>query len=124
MNPLNQFIEIAPDCLLKQALVPQQKGGKQSVATIEYALLHGAPYGHTLQALKFASYVQRMQISPAELRTQRQKIWDDLFAKPYACMRASPLTKKYGWGAHYDEQGKIAIYAVESVPNGGNCLVW
>lgn len=51
MNPLNQFIEIAPDCTLKQALVPQQKGGKQSVATIEYALLHGAPYGHTLQAM-------------------------------------------------------------------------
>jgi hypothetical protein len=29
-------------------------------------------------------------------------------------MRASPLTKQYGWGAHYDEKGRIAIYAVES----------
>jgi hypothetical protein len=29
-------------------------------------------------------------------------------------MRASPLTKKYGWGAHYDVQGKIALYSVES----------
>lgn len=52
MNPLNQFIEIAPDCTLKQALIPQQKGGKQSVATIEYALLRGAPYGHTLASVE------------------------------------------------------------------------
>ena len=29
-------------------------------------------------------------------------------------MRASPLTKKYGWGTYYDKNGKIAIYAVES----------
>jgi hypothetical protein len=29
-------------------------------------------------------------------------------------MRASPLTKKYGWGVHYDGQGKIAICAVDS----------
>ena len=29
-------------------------------------------------------------------------------------MRASPLTKKYGCDAHYDENGKIAIYPVES----------
>jgi len=36
------------------------------------------------------------------------------YRKPYACMRASPLTKKYGWGVHYDGQGKIAICAVDS----------
>jgi hypothetical protein len=29
-------------------------------------------------------------------------------------MRASPLTKQYGWGAHYDEAGRIALYAVQS----------
>jgi hypothetical protein len=29
-------------------------------------------------------------------------------------MRASALPKKYGWGAHYDGQGRIALYAMES----------
>ena len=38
----------------------------------------------------------------------------EFLAKPYACMRASPLTKNYGWGAHYNVDGKIAIYAVGS----------
>lgn len=37
-----------------------------------------------------------------------------MFYQPYACVRASPLTKKYGWGVHYDGQGKIAIHAVDS----------
>ena len=114
MNTVNQFIEIAPDCLLKAAIIPKDKGEKQSIATIEYALLSGKPYGYSLQELKFSTHVQRKQISQAELKAHRQRLWDELFAKPYACMRASPLTKKYAWGAHYDGNGKIAIYAVES----------
>ena len=28
-------------------------------------------------------------------------------------MRASPLIKQYGWGAHYNDKGGIAIYPVE-----------
>ena len=114
MNPLNQFIEIAPDCELKAAVVPQEKGGKPSIATIEYKLLSGKPYGYTLEELKFATHVQHKHIPPAAVKTQRQQLWNEYFAKPCACMRASPLTKQYGWGAHYDEQGKIAIYPVES----------
>ncbi len=114
MNLANQFIEIAPDCPLKEAVIPLKKGEKPSVATIEYELLSGKPYGYTLQELKFATYVQQKQISPIELKTQRKQLLEEFLSKPYACMRASPLTKKYGWGAHYDEHGKIAIFAVGS----------
>jgi hypothetical protein len=114
-NPFNQFIEIAPDCTLKAAVVPVAKAGTRSIATIEYELLHGKPYGYTLQELKFATHVQHKLIAPVELKSHRNRLWDEFFTKPYACMRASPLTKKFGWGAHYDEQGKIAIYAVESL---------
>jgi hypothetical protein len=114
MNPTNQFIEIAPDSPTQQAIVPQDKGGKRSIAAIEYELLNSKPYGYTLEELKFSTHVSHKQILPAELKAHRQQLWDAYFAKPYACMRASPLTKQYGWGAHYDENGKIAIYAVES----------
>ena len=34
--------------------------------------------------------------------------------KPHACYRASPLAKRYGWGAHFNAAGKLAIYARES----------
>lgn len=114
MNPVNQFIEIAPDSPASKGIVPQDKGGKRSIASIEYDLLSDKPYGYTLEELKFATYLQHKQILPAELKAHRKQLWDEYFAKPYACMRASPLTKQYGWGAHYDENGKIAIYAVES----------
>ncbi|MBI5889152.1 MAG: hypothetical protein HZB47_00545 [Nitrosomonadales bacterium] len=118
MNPVDQFIEIAPDSPTDKSIVPQDKGGKRSVATIEYELLNAKPYAYTLEELKFATHVLHKQIPPAELKAHRKQIWDEYFAKPYACMRASPLTKKYGWGAHYDKDGKIAIYAVESKEYG------
>jgi hypothetical protein len=113
-DPIDQFIEIAPDSPTQISIVPQDKGDKRSIATIEYELLSGKPYAYTLAELKFATHVQHKQIPAEDLQVHRQQFWDDFFAKPYACMRASPLTKKYGWGAHYDFQGKIAIYPVES----------
>ncbi len=116
MNPVNQFIEVAPDCALDQAQVPEVRGGKQSIAAIEYELLSGKPYGYTLEELKFATYVKHKNIVVQQLKSNYEQIKTEFLSKPYACMRASPLTKKYGWGAHYDEFGKIAIYAVESQP--------
>lgn len=114
MGLANQFIEIAPDCTLKEAVIPPKGNAKKTIATIEYELLSSKPYTYTLEELKFAIHVQQKQISPIELKTQRKQLLDEFLTKPYTCMRASPLTKKYGWGAHYDEHGKIAIYAVGS----------
>ena len=109
-----QFVEIAPDCGLEAAVVPQERGGKPTVATLEHEILRGKPYHYTLEELKFAVFVRRRQLSPAEVRARRKELWAECFAKPHACMRASPLAKQYGWGAHYDERGRIAIHAVES----------
>ncbi|WP_309487767.1 DUF6157 family protein [Bacillus sp. SD075] len=39
---------------------------------------------------------------------------NSFFSKSKACFRASPLVKNYGWGIHYNNQGKIAIYDVKS----------
>ena len=112
-DPVDQFIEIAPDSPTQKSIVPQQKNGKPTIATIEYELLSSKPYAYTLAELKFATHVKHKQIAPAELRAQGKQLREAFFAKPYACMRASPLTKQYGWGAHYDEKGGIALYPVE-----------
>ena len=111
-DPIDQFIEVAPDSPAAKSIIP--KRDKPSIATIEYDLLSSKPYGYTLAELKFATHVQHKQIPAAELKAHSQQLRDAFFSKPYACMRASPLTKKYGWGAHYDKDGKIAIYPVES----------
>ncbi|OIR03264.1 hypothetical protein GALL_145360 [mine drainage metagenome] len=114
MNPVDQFIEIAPDCLLKAAVIPVDKGVKRTIASIEYELLAANPYVYTLAELQFVVNARRNEISDEDLIAQRQSLWDAFFSKPHACMRASALTKKFGWGVHYDKQGKIALYAVES----------
>lgn len=44
--------------------------------------------------------------------TQKEKT--KFFSKGQACFRASPLTKRYGWGVHSNAEGKIALYAVGS----------
>ncbi len=112
-NPINQFIEIAPDSPTQQSRVPQTKGGKPTIATIEYELLSSQPYVYTLAELKYATHVKHKEIPVAELQAHSEQLREAFFAKSYACMRASPLTKQYGWGAHYDEKGGIAIYPVE-----------
>ena len=38
----------------------------------------------------------------------------ELFSKGQACMRSSPLTKRYGWGVHCNHEGKIAIFGPET----------
>lgn len=39
---------------------------------------------------------------------------DDYFARIQPDFRLSPLVKRYGWGVHIDESGKIALYALGS----------
>jgi hypothetical protein len=38
----------------------------------------------------------------------------ELLSKPHPCLRASMLPKKFGWGVHYDSEGRIALYGKES----------
>jgi len=33
-----------------------------------------------------------------------------LLSKPHPCLRASMLPKRYGWGVHYDGNGRITLY--------------
>jgi hypothetical protein len=64
--------------------------------------------------VQFAVHLARSGLSPAEQTAQRESLQRAFFSKPRACFRASPLPKKFGWGVHYDADGRLAIYAVES----------
>ena len=58
----------------------------------------------------FTVFANRKNINKQDLKEEQQKF----FSKGQACFRASPLTKKYGWGVHNDENGKVAIYGAET----------
>lgn len=114
MNYFNTFIAVAPDTATKAGTVPPERGEKKSIAILEYELIAARPYVLTQEEVQFAVHVQRQGISAAQLKTKRAKLWKEFFSRPMACMRTSPLPKSYGWGLHFNLEGKVALVAVES----------
>jgi Family of unknown function (DUF6157) len=110
----NTFIQVAPDSPAISAIVPEVKGESKTVAVLEHELLSHHPYTFTNEELIFEVYVRRQGLSDADIQERRQELWDELFSKSHACMRASALTKRYGWGVHYDQHGKMALYPLGS----------
>ncbi|MDB5309056.1 MAG: hypothetical protein JWO38_3258 [Gemmataceae bacterium] len=108
------FVLVAPDCPVTAAVVPVAKGAGPTVAVIQYELLTARPYSLTLEDLIFETHTRRAGLPKEEAKSRAAEIRAALFAKPHACMRASPLPKKYGWGVHHDEAGRIALYGFES----------
>lgn len=109
-NYFNGFIQIAEDSPVEEGVVPPLKGSKKSVANLQYEMLSGNPYRYTSDDVLFTVYARRKDIPEPELEQERQKY----FSKGQPCFRASPLTKRYGWGIHSDEEGRIAMYGAET----------
>ena len=108
-NTYNTLIEVAEDCPITVAEVPPEKGDKKTVANLQYSLIQEHPYRYTSDDVLFAVYAERQAIPEKDHATQRETF----FSKGQPCMRASPLPKRYGWGVHSNEEGKLALVAVE-----------
>jgi hypothetical protein len=106
---VNTFVLVAPDCPAREAVVPKPSASGRTVASLQHQLLTEEPYALTLQDLIFRTHVARSGPSGSE-----DEIHAELFARSHPCMRASPLTKRYGWGVHHDAEGRMALYPVES----------
>lgn len=109
-NYANTFIEIAEDCPVSRSEIPPLKGDKKSVATMQFEMLDKNPYKFTSDDVLFQVFADRKDLTKNEYETERAKF----FSKGQPCFRASPLTKRYGFGIHSDDTGKIAMYGVET----------
>lgn len=109
-NYFNTFIEIAEDCPIQTGEVPPIKGDKKTVANLQYEMLMANPYKFTSDDVLFSVFARRKEIPEDEIEEQR-RIY---FSKGQPCFRSSPLTKRYGWGIHSNEEGKIAMYGAET----------
>ncbi len=63
-----------------------------------------------LPSLRHCVHAMKNGIARKDLSRARA----EFFSKGQPCLRASPVTKRYGWGVHSDSQGRVAIFAVES----------
>lgn len=114
MNYIQTFIQVAPDSPVDHSVVPVAKGATKPVHLLQYELLSQNPYTYTQEDLLFEVYVRHKGIPEEELQARRAELRAEFFQKEHACLRASMLPKKYGWGLHFDEEGKIALVAMES----------
>lgn len=108
-NYINTFITVAEDCPVDSATAPPSRK-TPSVSERTYLMLKDAPYRYTSDDVLFGVFADRKDI-PKSARTDERT---QFFAKAQACMRASDLGKKYGWGLHHDHEGKVAMVAMES----------
>jgi Family of unknown function (DUF6157) len=114
MNYVSTLIRVAPDSPTQTAIVPVGKGGQNTVAVLEYELLTREPYAYTQDKAQFAVHAMHKNIPHDELETHLPELYAEFIAKPRACFRASPLPKRYGWGVHYDDRGRIALHGIDS----------
>ena len=109
-NYFDTFISVSEDCTAQKGEVPPLKEDKKSIARIQFELINGSPYRFTSDDILFNVYAKRNDIAEDKMSRERE----EFFSKDQACLRSSPLVKRYGWGIHYNEKGLISIYPMES----------
>lgn len=108
-NYINTFIEVAEDCPISISQVPPEKKEK-TLASLQYEQIIKNPYQYTSDDIIFESFAIKNDISENEKQMEREKF----FSKGQACLRASPLAKRYGFGIHHNHEGKVALFPIES----------
>lgn len=109
-NYENTFIEVAEDCPAVSGEIPRQKGETKTIATIAFDMIRNHPYKYSSDDVLFQVFADKNDLTRSEYDEAREKF----FSKGQACLRASPLTKRYGWGIHNNEKGKVALYGMET----------
>ncbi len=109
-NYINTFIKVADDCPVLMGETPPEKGDKKTVANLQFDMIKKHPYRYTSDDVLFQVFADKNDLTRQEYKKARE----DFFSKGQACLRASPLTKRYGWGVHADGQGRVAIYGRET----------
>ncbi len=107
-NYLGTFIEVADDCPAEHAVEPPASE-KPTIAALHYRLIAEQPYSRTSDDVIFETHARRHGI-PVDDSAARE----EFFSRGQACLRSSPLGKRYGWGIHHDAEGRVALVPRES----------
>lgn len=108
-NYKKTLIEVAQDTLAREGVEPPKKF-PPSIAELQYQVIKENPYRYSSDDVVFGVWANRNAVPEDEMDIVR----DDFFSKGQPCLRTSPLAKTYGFGIHSDDDGKIAIYGMET----------
>jgi hypothetical protein len=118
VNYYRTLIAVADDCPVTRSAVPATRGGKKTVAVLQYEMLTERPYRLTQEDVLFDSWFRRQAGNEELSEDEVAALREDFFAKDQPCLRTSPLPKKYGFGLLFDSEGRIALCPVESEEYG------
>ncbi len=104
------FIAAAEDCPVEAGMEPPRQLGRPSIAARTYEMIAAQPYRFTSADVLFGVFADRMGIAAGQRAAARAAF----FARSQACLRASDLGRRYGWGLHADAAGRVALYGRES----------
>lgn len=102
------------DCPVSRSAVPTARGGKKTVAVLQYEMLADNSYVLTQEDVLFGSWLARQDMPDHLSDEDLARLRQEFFAKPQACLRSSPLPKRYGWGLLFDHEGRVALLPMES----------
>jgi hypothetical protein len=108
-NYFDTFIAVAEDSAADGPIEPPARP-TPSIAEATYRLIAEAPYAHTSDDVIFTVWADRKGI-PAEERAAAR---EQFFSKGQPCLRSSDLGKRYGWGVHSDDEGRVALVPLGS----------
>jgi hypothetical protein len=108
-NYYDTFIKVAENTKVDCGTIPPTKD-KKTVAEMQYELIAENPYRYTSDDILFQVFTTRNDLTEAEYKQAREQF----FSKGQPCFRTSPLTRTYGFGIHSDNNGKIALYGMET----------
>jgi Family of unknown function (DUF6157) len=109
-NYTNTFIQIAEDCPTDVGEIPPVKSDAKTIANMQFDMIYKHPYKYTSDEVLFTIFTERNDISKSEMN----KAKESFFSKGQACLRASPLTKRYGWGVHHNDESRVALIGSET----------
>ncbi|HWV57668.1 MAG TPA: DUF6157 family protein [Longimicrobiales bacterium] len=104
-NYTNTFIACADDCPVETGCAPPEKE-PPTIAWLQYEIIRNNPYRFTSDDVVFLVHLARSGLDPSDSGALRA----EFFSKGHACLRSSPLAKRYGWGIYHDADSRVAIY--------------
>ncbi len=96
----------AEDCPVDRGTVPPG----ETIAARTFRLIAAHPYRHTSGDIIFTVWADRAAI-PEAVRPDARRAF---YATGRACLRASDLGRRYGWGIHADSAGRLALVGMET----------
>ena len=109
-NYTSTLIVIADDSSATVGTRPPEKEGNPSIAFRTWQSIAEHPYERTSDDVIFGVWADRQGIAEEDRAAAREQF----FSRGQACLRASDLGKRYGWGIHHDADGRIALVGMDS----------